>query len=122
MLCVVDLAADPRQTYETLVSYRPPMVDFLLPHANWEAPPRRGDGPSPYGTWLAAAFDAWYDTSPRLTRVRLFEELINLLFGGRSRTESLGLSPVAAVVINTDGAYSRSTPCAPPTPARSAPT
>ncbi|WP_328380856.1 FxsB family radical SAM/SPASM domain protein [Micromonospora zamorensis] len=105
VLCVVDLAADPRQTYETLVSYRPPMVDFLLPHANWEAPPRRGDGPSPYGTWLAAAFDAWYDTSPRLTRVRLFEELINLLFGGRSRTESLGLSPVAAVVINTDGAY-----------------
>ncbi|MEU8331407.1 FxsB family cyclophane-forming radical SAM/SPASM peptide maturase [Micromonospora sp. NPDC048839] len=105
VLCVVDLAADPRQTYETLVSYRPPMVDFLLPHANWEAPPRRGEGPSPYGTWLAAAFDAWYDTSPRLTRVRLFEELINLLFGGRSRTESLGLSPVAAVVINTDGAY-----------------
>ena len=47
VLCVVDLAADPRQTYETLVSYRPPMVDFLLPHANWEAPPRRGDGPSP---------------------------------------------------------------------------
>ncbi|MGA4726169.1 FxsB family cyclophane-forming radical SAM/SPASM peptide maturase [Micromonospora taraxaci] len=106
VLCVVDLVADPRQTYEALLSYRPPMVDFLLPHANWEAPPpRRGADPSPYGTWLAAAFDAWYDTSPRLTRVRLFEELINLLFGGRSRTESLGLSPVAAVVINTDGAY-----------------
>ncbi|MEV0157521.1 FxsB family cyclophane-forming radical SAM/SPASM peptide maturase [Micromonospora sp. NPDC050686] len=106
ILCVVDLAADPRDTYEALLAYRPPVVDFLLPHANWETPPARADGDATgYGRWLAQVFDAWYDAPVRRTRVRLFEELINLLLGGDSRTESLGLSPVAAVVVNTDGGY-----------------
>ncbi|WP_331461263.1 FxsB family cyclophane-forming radical SAM/SPASM peptide maturase [Micromonospora tarapacensis] len=106
ILCVVDLDADPRRTYEALLAYRPPMVDFLLPHANWDAPPPRGGrDASAYGSWLAEAFDGWYDAPVRLTRVRIFEELINLLLGGSSRTESMGLSPVAAVVVNTDGGY-----------------
>ncbi|BCJ58375.1 hypothetical protein Jiend_17970 [Micromonospora endophytica] len=106
ILCVVDLDADPRGTYQALLAHRPPMVDFLLPHANWETPPRRvGPAEGGYGRWLADAFDAWYDAPVRLTRVRLFEELLNLLLGGQSRTESVGLSPVAAVVVNTDGGY-----------------
>ncbi|MBY8872269.1 FxsB family radical SAM/SPASM domain protein [Micromonospora sp. PLK6-60] len=106
ILCVVDLAADPLDTYAALLAYRPPVVDFLLPHANWESPPARPDGDDTgYGRWLARVFDAWYDAPVRRTRVRLFEELINLLLGGASRTESLGLSPVAAVVVNTDGGY-----------------
>ncbi|MEV2241255.1 FxsB family cyclophane-forming radical SAM/SPASM peptide maturase [Micromonospora sp. NPDC049891] len=108
ILCVVDLDADPRRIYEALLAYRPPIVDFLLPHANWDAPPP-GPGQAAtaaaYGRWLCDAFDAWYDVPVRLTRVRLFEELINLLLGGSSRTESVGLSPVAAVVVNTDGGY-----------------
>ncbi|MEV6690317.1 FxsB family cyclophane-forming radical SAM/SPASM peptide maturase [Micromonospora sp. NPDC051196] len=106
ILCVIDLAADPRGTYEALLRYEPPMIDFLLPHANWDVPPpRAGQGDDAYGRWLSDAFDAWYDAPRRRTRVRIFEELLNLLLGGQSRTESLGLSPVAAVVVNTDGGY-----------------
>lgn len=101
ILCVVDVDADPRRTYQALLAHRPPIVDFLLPHANWDTPPRRGG----YGRWLSDAFDAWYDAPVRATRVRLFEEVLNLLLGGQSRTESVGLSPVAAVVVNTDGGY-----------------
>jgi uncharacterized protein len=104
ILCVVDVRNDPLTTYEALLTYRPPRVDFLLPHANWDRRPWRSQ-PLQYGDWLIAIFDAWYSAPKRLTRIRLFEELIHLILGGASRTESVGLSPVATIVINTDGSY-----------------
>jgi uncharacterized protein len=107
LICMIDLAADPVRTYEALLEFAPPTVDFLLPHGNWTSPPpgRRPDDPAtPYGDWLVAAFDRWYGASPPETDVRYFEEIIALALGGRSRTESIGLSPVALLVIDTDGA------------------
>jgi uncharacterized protein len=106
LLCVVDLANDPVGVYEELAQYRPPVIDFLLPHGNWSAPPpgRRPDRSSPYGDWLARAFDAWYTAPAGRPEVRLFREIITLLLGGRSRTEHVGLSPAAMVVFNVDGA------------------
>jgi uncharacterized protein len=105
ILCVVDLANDPIETYEALIQYGPNKVDFLLPHANWSSPPPDHSDQPRYGAWLATAFDRWYDAPVRETGVRLFEEIINLLFGGHSRTEAIGLSPVATIVVNVDGAY-----------------
>jgi uncharacterized protein len=108
LLCTVDLEADPLDVYHGLLQLRPPVVDLLLPHATWSDPPvRRGTGPdagSEYGRWLAAVFDRWYDTPRPPTRVRMFEELISLILGGSSRVETIGLSPVAVVVVDTDGA------------------
>jgi uncharacterized protein len=105
ILCVVDLANDPVRTYESLVRYRPPMVDLLLPHGNWTAPPPGHSDQPRYGEWLAAAFDRWYGAPARETGVRYFEEIINLLLGGTSRTEAVGASPAATIVVNTDGSY-----------------
>jgi uncharacterized protein len=107
ILSVVDLANDPVATYEALLAYEPPMVDFLLPHANWGSPPPgwAGGTTAPYGDWLVAAFDRWYGAPVRETRVRFFEEVLNLVLGGQSRTEAVGLSPVATLVVNVDGSY-----------------
>ncbi|MFI6449049.1 FxsB family cyclophane-forming radical SAM/SPASM peptide maturase [Kitasatospora sp. NPDC050543] len=116
LLCVVDLAADPVATYEALLEFAPPRVDLLLPHGTWQAqppglarslpstPPGPGeDAPAPYGRWLGAVFDRWYDAPRRETGVRLFEELAVLLLGGRAASESVGLAPVDLVVVETDG-------------------
>lgn len=107
ILSVVDLANDPVATYEALLAYQPPMVDFLLPHANWGSPPPGwgGGADAPYGEWLVAAFDRWYGAPVRETRVRFFEEVLNLVLGGQSHTEVVGLSPVATLVVNVDGSY-----------------
>jgi uncharacterized protein len=104
--CTVDPAIDPLACYEALLRYEPPMVDFLLPHANWTEPPVRpvGAGSTPYGDWLVTIFDRWYDTTPQRTGVRLFEDLLALALGGAGRSEQAGLSPVAVVVVETDGA------------------
>jgi uncharacterized protein len=58
---------------------------------------------APYGDWLVAAFDRWYDVPERETEVRLFAEIIHLVLGGASRSEQVGLSPAALIVVDTDG-------------------
>lgn len=107
VLCVIDLAEDPLATYESLLRFAPPRVDFLLPHGNWSTPPPHrppGTSDAPYGQWLTRVFDRWYSSvRSQETEVRLFAEIMNLLLGGQSRTESVGLSPVALITVNTDG-------------------
>ncbi|MFJ8887211.1 FxsB family cyclophane-forming radical SAM/SPASM peptide maturase [Streptomyces sp. NPDC102402] len=118
ILTVVDPDTDPVEVYESLLALRPPAVDLLLPHGNWTTPPPglsdrvRDEGagpgaaaprPAPYGDWLCAVFDRWWRAGRRETRVRLFEECLALLLGLPAATESLGLDPVNAVVVETDG-------------------
>jgi uncharacterized protein len=105
LLCVIDALTDPVQTYESLLAFEPPKIDFLLPHGNWSAPPpfRPADPTTPYGDWLAAVFDRWYTVPSRETQVRTFDEIINLLLGGESRVETIGLTLVALVTVDTDG-------------------
>jgi uncharacterized protein len=106
VLCTVDPAVTPVTCYEALLAYAPPMVDFLLPHANWSDPPARfpAAGPTPYGDWLVRVFDRWYDAPRQETSVRLFEDILALALGGAGRSEQIGLSPVAVVVVESDGA------------------
>lgn len=104
LLCTVDLRNDPVRTYQALADFGPPKVDFLLPHGTWlDPPPGRipGAASTPYADWLAEVFDDWYP-KPR-TRVRLFEEIMQLLLGGASGSETVGLAPAQMVVIETDG-------------------
>lgn len=101
LLCTVDLDNDPVTTYEALAALNPPVVDFLLPHANRAAPP---PGPAgAFGRWLVAVFDRWYHAAAPRPRVRLFEDVLTLLLGGRADTEAIGLAPVRVAVIETDG-------------------
>jgi uncharacterized protein len=105
LLCTIDLRNDPLETYESLATFGPPRIDLLLPHGTWESPPPGripGVARTPYADWLIAIFDQWYP-SPQ-TRIRLFEEIMHLILGGASGTETVGLAPSRLVVIETDGA------------------
>lgn len=107
LLCVVDTAGDPAATYEHLLEHEPPVIDFLLPHANWSNPPARpalpGGSMVPYGDWLIAAFDRWYGAPKPETSIRLFDDIMRGMVGRPSRGESVGLSPAAHVVVEADG-------------------
>ncbi|MER7541414.1 FxsB family cyclophane-forming radical SAM/SPASM peptide maturase [Spirillospora sp. NPDC127506] len=106
LLCTVDLDNDPIRTYEALLETGPPRIDFLLPHGTWSAPPPRRPvegGGTPYAEWLITVFDRWYHTPRKETGVRMFEEIMNVLLGGQSQSENVGLSPVAMLVVDTDG-------------------
>ncbi len=106
LLCTIDICNDPITTYEAVLGFDPPAVDFLLPHGTWSTPPPGRDRDSthtPYAEWLIAVFDRWYTAPRRETRVRLFEEIIHLLLGGASHIEAVGLTPTSLVVVETDG-------------------
>ena len=104
ILCTVAPETDPLACYEQLLEFEPPMLDFLLPHANWETPPRRPEGlETPYADWLIAVFDRWYAGAPPV-RIRLFEDVMSLVLSGPSRSEQVGLSPSGVVVVESDGA------------------
>ncbi|CAL9602988.1 GTP 3',8-cyclase [Nocardiopsis dassonvillei] len=104
LLATVDLESDPVTTYEALLEFDPPGIDLLLPHGTWDTPPPglTGEG-TPYGDWLVAVFDRWYGAPERETNIRMFTEVIRLVLGSHSRTETIGLSPAAMVVVETDG-------------------
>ncbi|MEU6071487.1 MULTISPECIES: FxsB family cyclophane-forming radical SAM/SPASM peptide maturase [Streptomyces] len=107
MLCTVNVENDPVETYETLVSFGSPMIDFLLPHGNWTQPPPHWGGSSrgetPYADWLIPIFDRWYGASSKPTSVRFFDEILALILGGHSRLETVGLAPNRTVIIDTSG-------------------
>jgi uncharacterized protein len=105
ILCTIDLANDPVATFRTLAGFSPPIVDFLLPHANWSRPPPRpsGSGDAPYADWLIPIFDEWYSAPGTGTRVRLFEEILQLILGGTSAIVGVGGGPAAFAVVQTDG-------------------
>jgi uncharacterized protein len=104
LLCTIDVANDPLVVYESLMALRPPRIDFLLPHATWDHPPRRERPGSEYADWLTAIYDRWIaDGQP--SEIRTFGSIISTLHGGPNLTEALGLGPTRLAVIETDGSY-----------------
>lgn len=106
MLCTVNIENDPLDVYQSLMEFEPPHMDLLLPHGNWNSPPPNwptDPEDTPYANWLIPIFDAWYRTKPQRTSIRLFESLIDLLLGGPTRSEAVGLGPDGLVVIECDG-------------------
>jgi uncharacterized protein len=113
ILSTIDLGSEPGEVYTSLLELGPPGLDLLLPHANWGAPPagraaappgRHRPSPAPYGQWLAEVFDLWWQSDGVRVEIRLFTEILALLMGWSSAAEAVGLSPMVAVVVDTDGA------------------
>ena len=109
-LSVMDVLTDPVATYQYLLSWEPPRLDFLLPEGTHHTPPpgiRGGGGitrtPTPYADWLIPIFDEWF-SHPGQTSIRLFENLIDVLLGGRSQTDGTGEGSFNLFTIETDGA------------------
>ncbi len=104
LLCTIDVENDPVAVYDALVALEPPRIDFLLPHATWDTPPKRpaGGGETPYADWLLTVYDRW-TAHGRHVPVRTFDSVHRTLRGRSSLTESLGLDPADLVVVETDG-------------------
>jgi uncharacterized protein len=105
LLCTIDVRSDPVAVYRALAALDPPDIDFLLPHATWDAPPPGGvstPAHAPYADWLAAIYDAW-TADGRPVSIRMFDSIVATTLGGASRTEALGLAASDLAVIEADG-------------------
>jgi uncharacterized protein len=107
LLGVIDLSADPVAYYQAMIENCPPAIDLLLPHGTWSFPPPGLDpdgAETPYASWLIEVFERWYGAPRRETGIRFFESIIMLLLGGETGSESVGISPIDLITVETDGA------------------
>ena len=97
---------DPLAVYDELLGYSPPTIRFPLPHGTWSAPPpgRRPDDPGTlYADWLIAISTAGMRRPAGRCMSGCSPKIIQLLLGGASGTESVGLTPSSVLVVETDG-------------------
>lgn len=107
ILSVINVDANPVDTWRYLASFNPPVVDFLLPHAHWEntKTDMQMSKIAKYGDWLVAIFDDWYGGYRQDIRIRFFEEIIYRIFGRPGSLESLGLEEVSLITVGVNGDF-----------------
>lgn len=103
ILAVMDVRNDPLESFRFLAGFNPPRLDFLFPEGTHDNPPPFvSAGSRNYANWLIPIFDEWFQDE-RKVRLRLFENLMDVLLGGRSQTEGTGEGHLNLLTIETDG-------------------
>jgi uncharacterized protein len=108
LLCVIDLDADPAEIYEFFKTTGTPSVDFLYRDGNHDALPvgKASFLSSEYGAWMVRLLDA-YLADPKPIRIRLLDDMMRLLLGGRSTKEGIGNDDYGILVVETDGTITK---------------
>lgn len=108
LLAVIDLSADPIEVYEHLKALGTPSIDLLYRDGNHEVLPAGKDSflSTEYGDWMVRMLDHYLaDGTP--IRVRVLDDMLRLVMGGRSRKEGVGTAEYGILVIDTDGTLAK---------------
>lgn len=103
-LVVIDIDSDPIDIFDYLAAYNPWGMDFLLPYDNWDRRPKGKEDfdSTPYADWLIRLFDHYIACNSPV-HVKSFDSIMKVVMGGHSNVESIGVSPVDIVVVETNG-------------------
>jgi uncharacterized protein len=101
-LCVINTNVNARSTLESLDQLDFKSIDLLQPAATHDNPPTN----PPIGEWWVEAFLAWIeDPALKHLRIRFFEEALQSLVLGHSRSEWFGNPNRDYIVVRSDGSY-----------------
>lgn len=108
VLAVIDPQSDPRDVYQALKATGAPSIDVLPRDGNWDQLPFGKASPDSveYGVWLSELMDV-YLADPEPPRIRVLDDLLRLVLGGRSMKEGVGLSDYGILVVEPDGAINK---------------
>ncbi len=108
LLAVVDPASDPAAVYAEMRSTGALSFDFLYRDGNHTTLPygKASAASTEYGQWMIALVDC-YLADPDPPRVRILDDLMALILGGRGRKEGIGLTEYGIIVIDTDGTITK---------------
>ncbi|PID71052.1 MAG: hypothetical protein CR985_01665 [Flavobacteriales bacterium] len=108
ILTVVDIENDPIELYNLYKKNGFTSVDFLLPDHNHNNPPKRLhkelENNLEYGNWLIGLFDEWYNDDDALD-IRFFNQIVQLILGGNTGGDNLGVNNNDVLVLETSGEY-----------------
>ena len=104
VLCVIDPGSDPAEVYATLKGTGAPGLDFLVRDGHWDQLPFGKDSSdsTEYGLWLSRLMRIYLE-DPEPPRIRILDDMLRLLLGGRSHKEGVGTTDYGIVVIQPDG-------------------
>ncbi|MBC7593567.1 MAG: radical SAM protein [Kineosporiaceae bacterium] len=108
LLCVIDLEADPAGVYDFFKSTETPSVDFLYRDGNHDTLPvgKASFLSTEYGDWMVRLLDVYLaDDEP--IRIRLLDDMMRLILGGRSIKEGVGQDDYGILVVETDGTITK---------------
>ena len=111
ILSVVNIDADPLETYEHIKSINVNSFSLLWPHATHDVLPQKKSSiegvseETPYADWSIKIFDLWYSEKKQTKiEVTLFNTFLSLLLGNEfSGNEDFGLGDNDVLVIETNG-------------------
>jgi uncharacterized protein len=108
LLAVVDPLSDPAAVYDALKATGAPSFDFLYRDGNHATLPFGKAGPTSteYGTWMIALAER-YLADPSPPRIRILDDLMRLILGGRGQKEGVGVTDYGIIVIDTDGTVTK---------------
>ena len=108
VLAVVAPTSDPKSVYTSLKATGAPSIDFLVRDGNHACLPdgKASVSSTEYGHWLIDLLDI-YLTDPTPPRVRLFDDMLRLIMGGKSNKEGVGTTDYGILVIDTDGSINK---------------
>ena len=106
VLVVMDTSARPDQFIRQMLALQLRSVNLLFPDRTY-ADLLSGHAPTPlvpYGDWLAHLFDRWFALPvTNRPRIRIFQQIINLILGFDAPTNAIGRSGDLFLVIETNG-------------------
>lgn len=108
LLAVIEPKSDPVEIYNFFKSTGAKNVDFLYRDGNHDKLPygKASFDSTEYGTWLQSLVDIYLkDKDP--IKIRILDDYIRLLLGGRGIKEGTGITDFGIVVIDTDGTITK---------------
>jgi len=108
VLAVIDPVSDPVAVYAALKKTGAPSLDVLPRDGNWDRLPFGKNAPNSveYGAWIVGLLDA-YISDPHPPRVRLLDDMLRLVLGGRAMKEGVGTTDYGILVIEPDGSVNK---------------
>lgn len=102
ILAVIDISANPIETFDFISSLNVPNIDFVLPHHNWNNPPKRSTQ-TDYANWYGVIWSAWISGRNTHVNIRFLENLVRVLCDSEAIFEQMTAAPISLVTVNTDG-------------------
>jgi len=109
ILSVININADPLDSYHHFKELMVRSVDWLLPDATFDHPPAQPTADkywatdTAYADWLIPIFDAWFMDKQSRYDIRQFYFIVHSILGGDFSADNLGQLNNEVLVIETDG-------------------
>jgi uncharacterized protein len=108
LLAVIDPDSNPIEIYNFFKELDPPSVDFIYRDGNHTKLPfgKKSLQSIEYGQWITELLDV-YLTDPNPIKIRILDDLIKLMLGGKGTKDGVGLTNYGVLIVDTDGTITK---------------